>query len=59
MNVFKRFKIFLVSQDGPTSVEYGVLLALIVVTAIAAITLLGRTSKETFEEVARQIETIR
>ena len=51
MNVLKRVKAFLVSQDGPTSVEYGVLLALIVVTAIAAITMLGRKSAETFETV--------
>ena len=56
MKLFKRFKMLLVSQDGPTSVEYGVLLALIVITAIAAITLLGQKSAETFETVTTQMD---
>lgn len=54
--MFKRLRMFLVSQDGPTSVEYGVLLALIVITAIAAITLLGQKSKETFETVTTAMD---
>ena len=32
---------FLVSEDGPTATEYAVMLALIVVVAMASITLLG------------------
>ena len=34
-------KRFLKSEDGPTATEYAVMLALIIVAAIAAITLLG------------------
>lgn len=56
MIVLKRFRTFLVSQDGPTSVEYGVLLALIVITVIAAITLLGTKSRETFEDVTNRMD---
>jgi pilus assembly protein Flp/PilA len=32
---------FLCCEDGPTSVEYAVMLALIIITCIAAITLAG------------------
>ncbi len=32
---------FLRSEDGPTSVEYAVMLALIIITCIGAITLAG------------------
>ena len=44
-------------ESGPTAVEYGVLLALIVVVAIAAITLLGRNAEETFNRVSESIES--
>ena len=36
-----RTKQFLVSEDGPTATEYAVMLALIIVVALTAITLLG------------------
>ncbi|MBI1916675.1 MAG: Flp family type IVb pilin, partial [Planctomycetes bacterium] len=35
---------FLASEDGPTAVEYAVMLALIVVVCIAAISTLGSNS---------------
>ena len=56
MSILKRFKTFLVSQDGPTSVEYGVLLALIIVTVIAAVTVLGQKSATTFETVSNSLD---
>jgi pilus assembly protein Flp/PilA len=43
---------FVQGEDGPTAVEYAVMLALIVVVCIAAITSLGNASKGTFENVA-------
>ena len=43
---------FLTSEDGPTAVEYAVMLALIVVVCIAAITTLGSSSRATFQNVA-------
>ena len=43
---------FLKNEDGPTAVEYAVMLALIVVVCIAAITTLGTNAKATFQNVA-------
>jgi len=47
----RRFRDFLVSEDGPTATEYAVMLALIIVVAIAAITLLGQNVDATFDTV--------
>src|SRR5262245_51262666 len=43
---------FLRDEDGPTAVEYAVMLALIVVVCIAAITTLGPNASSTFSNVA-------
>ena len=43
---------FLKSEDGPTAVEYAVMLALIVVVCIASITLLGNNANGVFSNVA-------
>jgi pilus assembly protein Flp/PilA len=43
---------FLREEDGPTAVEYAVMLALIVVVCIAAITTLGSNANNTFSNVA-------
>jgi pilus assembly protein Flp/PilA len=43
---------FLRAEDGPTAVEYAVMLALIIVVCIAAITTLGNNAKATFSNVA-------
>jgi pilus assembly protein Flp/PilA len=43
---------FLKKEDGPTAVEYAVMLALIVVVCIAAITTLGSNANETYGNVA-------
>ena len=43
---------FLRDEDGPTAVEYAVMLALIVVVCIAAITTLGSNANGTFSNVA-------
>jgi pilus assembly protein Flp/PilA len=42
---------FLKREDGPTAVEYAVMLALIIVVCIAAITALGSNANVTFTEV--------
>ena len=39
-------------EDGPTAVEYAVMLALIVVVCIASITALGSNVNKTFNNVA-------
>ena len=43
---------FLKKDDGPTAVEYAVMLALIIVVCIAAITSLGSNANETFGNVS-------
>jgi pilus assembly protein Flp/PilA len=42
---------FVKAEDGPTAVEYAVMLALIIVVCIAAITTLGTNANATFESV--------
>ena len=42
---------FLKREDGPTAVEYAVMLALIIVVCIAAITTLGQKANTTFQAV--------
>jgi pilus assembly protein Flp/PilA len=43
---------FLKKDDGPTAVEYAVMLALIIVVCIAAITTLGTNANSTFGNVS-------
>jgi len=43
---------FLKAEDGPTAVEYAVMLALIIVACIGAVTTLGTRANGTFENVA-------
>ena len=45
---------FVKKEDGPTAVEYAVMLALIVVVCIAAITTLGQNANSTFSLVDRK-----
>ncbi len=42
---------FVKREDGPTAVEYAVMLALIIVVCLAAITTLGQNSNSTFKNV--------
>jgi pilus assembly protein Flp/PilA len=46
---------FLAKEDGPTAVEYAVMLALIIVVCIAAITTLGQNANSTFTTVGNTI----
>ena len=48
---------FLKREDGPTAVEYAVMLALIIVVCIAAISALGSNAEGTFNKVASTINT--
>jgi pilus assembly protein Flp/PilA len=50
--LIKRTVRFLKKEDGPTAVEYAVMLALIIVVCIAAITALGSNANQTFGNVA-------
>ena len=46
---------FLKREDGPTAVEYAVMLALIIVVCITAITALGSNANKTFTSVGTVI----
>jgi pilus assembly protein Flp/PilA len=46
---------FLRNEDGPTAVEYAVMLALIIVVCITAIATLGSNANNTFSYVASQV----
>ena len=46
---------FLRNEDGPTAVEYAVMLALIIVVCITAITTLGTNANNTFSYVGGKI----
>jgi pilus assembly protein Flp/PilA len=46
---------FLKNEDGPTAVEYAVMLALIIVVCITAITALGTNANNTFSYVGNKI----
>ena len=46
---------FLVSEDGPTAVEYAVMLALIVVACVTIVTNLGKSVSGTFSSVSSSL----
>jgi pilus assembly protein Flp/PilA len=52
MRYWKKIAQFLNAEDGPTAVEYAVMLALIVVVCITAITALGTNANAAFANVA-------
>jgi len=47
---------FLKSEDGPTAVEYAVMVALIMVVSITAITALGQKTSTVFNATASAIQ---
>jgi pilus assembly protein Flp/PilA len=46
---------FLKAEDGPTAVEYAVMLALIIVVCIAAVATLGSNASNTFHNVGNTV----
>ena len=55
MNFAKKVQRFLTSEDGPTAVEYAVMLALIVIVCLSAISAIGTNANLTFQEIADSI----
>ncbi len=51
----KKVQRFLASEDGPTAVEYAVMLALIVIVCLTAISSIGSNANTTFQNVADSI----
>ncbi len=52
-----KLKRFLKSEDGPTAVEYAVMLSLIIVVCLTAVTNIGKNTKSTFTTVSAQLGT--
>ncbi len=58
MNKLSRFVAdFLAREDGPTAVEYAVMLALIIVVCIAAVSTLGSNANGTYNKVGTAAKT--
>jgi pilus assembly protein Flp/PilA len=53
--MLKQIRDFLRSEEGPTAVEYAVMLALIVIVCLAAIKTVGTNAKTTFTNAANSI----
>ncbi len=47
---------FLVSEDGPTAVEYAVMLALIVIVCLTAIQAIGTEAERTFDKIGQDMK---
>ena len=53
--IMHRVRRFMVREDGPTAVEYAVMLALIILVCIAAIRLVGNNTATSFSNSASSI----
>ncbi len=54
-NLTLKMRRFLASEDGPTAVEYAVMLALIVIVCLTAIQSIGTKASTTFTNVANSL----
>jgi pilus assembly protein Flp/PilA len=55
MLLVNKLKRFLQSEDGPTAVEYAVMLALIIVVCLISIQTLGTNANTTFTNVSASL----
>ena len=54
-NLAFQIKKFLKSEDGPTAVEYAVMLALIVIVCLVSIQAIGTNANATFDSIAQAL----
>jgi pilus assembly protein Flp/PilA len=54
-NLALKVRRFMVSEDGPTAVEYAVMLALIIIVCLTAISTIGTNANTTFDAVGQSI----
>lgn len=54
-NFVTKVQRFLKSEDGPTAVEYAIMLALIVIVCLTAITAIGTNASSTFQSIADEL----
>ena len=50
---------FLKSEDGPTAVEYAIMLALIVIVCLTAIQAIGTNAASAFNDIASDLDSAR
>ncbi|MCG3136424.1 MAG: hypothetical protein HJJLKODD_00257 [Phycisphaerae bacterium] len=50
--VWETIKRFIQEEDGPTALEYGVCLVLIIIVCVSAVTTLGSKTKSLFPDLA-------
>lgn len=56
-NLAVKVQRFLKSEDGPTAVEYAVMLALIVIVCLTAIQTIGTEANKSFQKVGTSLQT--
>ncbi len=56
--LYRKVVSFLRREDGPTAVEYAVMLALIIVVCLTAIGTLGQQSNNTFSTTSGKLKTV-
>ena len=56
--MLKKINRFLASEDGPTAVEYAVMLALIIVVCISAVAAVGTETSELFFDTSNKIDEV-
>lgn len=58
-NLVSKVSRFLKSEDGPTAVEYAIMLALIIVVCLTAIQAVGKNASATFNDIAADLTDAR
>lgn len=56
-SLLQKFQRFVCSEDGPTAVEYAVMIALIVLVCFASIQSVGTNTAPVFERTAQSLGT--
>ena len=58
-NFVSKVSRFLKSEDGPTAVEYAIMLALIVIVCLTAIQAVGTNASAAFNDIATDLNSAR
>ena len=58
-SVVSKVQRFLKSEDGPTAVEYAIMLALIVIVCLTAIQAIGNNAASAFNDIASDLSKVR
>ncbi|HZY87764.1 MAG TPA: Flp family type IVb pilin [Gemmataceae bacterium] len=56
LSLTRQLLAFLKDEDGPTAVEYAIMMALIIVVCVLSIAILGTNSNNTYSYVGTQVK---